>query len=639
MHARWMTAIVLLSGLALSHQAVAQAVGTAVTYQGRLDNGGLPATGPHDLRFTLYDALSGGSPVGPTLCVENLIPGSDGTFTTVLDFGNQFTGPRRWLQIDVRADVGTACGVAAGYTPLLPRQELTPAPHALWAEQAGASATLGGNPPAFYTNASNLSAGTLPSARLAGAYTGAVTFSNAANAFSGSGAGLTSLNASNIASGSIADARLSSNVALLSGSQTFSGQKSFSAASIFNAAGAPFSVASSGLVANLNADLLDGLSSAAFAAATHSHDASAVTTGVLSDARLSSNIPRLNAAANFTSTGSFGGSLGVGTSSPSSLLELRTADPQLRVRNTNDTGGGVILNTFGSLQLGLFNPSGAAWGVVPAGGYRSVLAMDNQGRVGSTTNTSAGPVYRNLLDDGSGRLGIGTSSPGAPLDVRVNATQGLQVRLDGGLIPGIAVVGGGGNAGVMRMRNAIEVWPSDDATRAGKVDVRAANGAATVTLDGSTGNIAANNLAAVKGVQTFTESRDSPRGFIGIGQFAVLDTVSATAPANGFYMIFATLTCHIDTTALINGKASMELKLDENTPGQSGILTNTRFTCKSGDHDGSTLNIVWTKPVVAGTTYTFQTSTYVYRDYGSGLATGHYWSSTLHVLFVPNALP
>ena len=36
------------------------AQGTAFTYQGRLNDGGIPATGNYDLAFTLYSAISGG---------------------------------------------------------------------------------------------------------------------------------------------------------------------------------------------------------------------------------------------------------------------------------------------------------------------------------------------------------------------------------------------------------------------------------------------------------------------------------------------------------------------------------------------------------------------------------------------------
>ena len=50
-----------------------------------------------------------------------------------------------------------------------------------------------------------------------------------ATSFSGNGSALTSLNATNITSGTLNDARLSSNVALLSGLQTYTGLKTFSA--------------------------------------------------------------------------------------------------------------------------------------------------------------------------------------------------------------------------------------------------------------------------------------------------------------------------------------------------------------------------------------------------------------------------
>ena len=38
--------------------------GTAFTYQGRLNDGGNPATGLYDLRFGLYDAASAGGQQG-----------------------------------------------------------------------------------------------------------------------------------------------------------------------------------------------------------------------------------------------------------------------------------------------------------------------------------------------------------------------------------------------------------------------------------------------------------------------------------------------------------------------------------------------------------------------------------------------
>ena len=54
-------------------------------------------------------------------------------------------------------------------------------------------------------------------------YSGTVIITNAASTLSGNGAGMTNLAAGNIASGSLDDARLSSNVPLLNGTNVFTG--------------------------------------------------------------------------------------------------------------------------------------------------------------------------------------------------------------------------------------------------------------------------------------------------------------------------------------------------------------------------------------------------------------------------------
>jgi len=66
-------------------------------------------------------------------------------------------------------------------------------------------------------------------------FTAPVIITNAASTISGNGAGLTNLAAGNIASGSLADARLSANVALLNGTNTFTGTNAFSVAPIGSA--------------------------------------------------------------------------------------------------------------------------------------------------------------------------------------------------------------------------------------------------------------------------------------------------------------------------------------------------------------------------------------------------------------------
>ena len=69
------------------HPATALAQGTsAFTYQGRLNDGGVPAGGSYDLRFTLYDAASGGNPVGGVL-TNAATAVTNGLFLVRLDFG------------------------------------------------------------------------------------------------------------------------------------------------------------------------------------------------------------------------------------------------------------------------------------------------------------------------------------------------------------------------------------------------------------------------------------------------------------------------------------------------------------------------------------------------------------------------
>lgn len=101
------------------------AVGTAFTYQGKLNDAGSAANGLYDFQFRLYDASAGDGQVGSTISVAN-VEVEDGLFTVELDFGSVFSGAGRWLEIGVRP------GASGGpYTLLSPREQLKPAPYAL----------------------------------------------------------------------------------------------------------------------------------------------------------------------------------------------------------------------------------------------------------------------------------------------------------------------------------------------------------------------------------------------------------------------------------------------------------------------------------------------------------------------------
>lgn len=146
--------------------AVAAPLTDAFTYQGRLEQNGVGVNGVHDLRFALYDAASGGLPLGGVELCLNDVPVVDGRFSVQLDFGAAFEGSRRFLQVQARQDAVRECGDLAGFVTLGPRQELTVAPVARYAVEAGNAGTLGGLTPSFFTNASSLQSGTLADARL-----------------------------------------------------------------------------------------------------------------------------------------------------------------------------------------------------------------------------------------------------------------------------------------------------------------------------------------------------------------------------------------------------------------------------------------------------------------------------------------
>ena len=105
--------------------------GDAFTYQGVLTEGGSIASGTFDLQFALYDAETGGTPVGMVITNASVAV-VEGLFSTHLNFGPVFTGAAYWLEIGIRTNRSDG-----QFTLLHPRQLLTPAPYALHALAAG----------------------------------------------------------------------------------------------------------------------------------------------------------------------------------------------------------------------------------------------------------------------------------------------------------------------------------------------------------------------------------------------------------------------------------------------------------------------------------------------------------------------
>jgi hypothetical protein len=209
--------------LALAAPSLAQPLTSAFTYQGELTDNGTPVAGAYDLEFRLYDSAAGVTQIGPTLCSDNLAV-VNGRFTVSLDFGAQFAGQTRYLEVRVRPDSGLTCGNASGLTTLAPRTTLSAAPNAAFALSASTATNttqLNGQPASFYTNAANLT-GTLPNARTTGSATNTpstLVLRDASGSFSGAvitatnfvgfGGNLTGLNAGNMTAGTLDNSRTS----------------------------------------------------------------------------------------------------------------------------------------------------------------------------------------------------------------------------------------------------------------------------------------------------------------------------------------------------------------------------------------------------------------------------------------------
>ena len=139
------------------------AQGTALTYQGRLTDGGPNANGAYDFTFQLFDAASGGTSQSAVLAT-NAVSLSDGLFTVTLDFGAApfSAGAARWLEIKVRTN-----GVGA-FGTIVPRQQVTATPYAIVAGNAVAvSGTVAASQITGMISSNNIGAESITSTMLA----------------------------------------------------------------------------------------------------------------------------------------------------------------------------------------------------------------------------------------------------------------------------------------------------------------------------------------------------------------------------------------------------------------------------------------------------------------------------------------
>jgi fibronectin-binding autotransporter adhesin len=187
----------------------------------------------------------------------------------------------------------------------------------------------------------------------------------AATSFAGAGSGLTSLNASNLASGTVPSARVSGAYGGITGVGTLtslavSGQITSSLAT----GTAPLAVTSTTVNANLNADLLDGSHASAFALASHTHawgdvsktgssladlatrSAADLSSGTLASARISGSYTGITAVGTLTSLAVTGVSTLTGDVVAGAIR--RATSDGADNDSLNIAGGGAAASTRGS---------------------------------------------------------------------------------------------------------------------------------------------------------------------------------------------------------------------------------------------------------------------------------------------------
>lgn len=252
------------------------------------------------------------------------------------------------------------------------------------------------------------------------------------------------------------------NLAYLNSNQTFSATQNFAPP-----AGAPFTVGSSNKVSSLNADLLDGLDSSAFAPGNHAHDASVIVSGTLADARLSANVALRGGTNSFTASNIFSGVLiALNTSNQlagrftgdGTALNLSNAVSTTALQNNSITAAKIapaqVVKTLNGLTDAVALAPGANITITPAGntltiastgGGNATNAWNLTGNAGTTSNDFLGTLNNQPLElrvNNSRALRLEPNNGGTP-----NIIGGFQYNL---VAPGVvgATIAGGGDVGI-----------------------------------------------------------------------------------------------------------------------------------------------------------------------------------------------
>ena len=456
------------------------------------------------MTFALFATNSGGNTVaGP---MTNSVTGvTNGLLAVMLDFGNSvFTGSNLWLEIGVRTNG------AASFTTLSPRQPILPMPYAIMANSASnllgtlPLAQLGAGTASISISGSAVTAAngvvttgnyadpgwitSLAGSKISGNISGnAITATTASNVvsgiaitnafitnsvFAGNGFGLTNLNATNLV-GTIPDARLSTNVALLNGTNVFTGTNTFAGV----------------LIATNWNNLIYGTFAGNGGGLTNIYATNLV--GTIPDARLSTNVAMLNGTNLFTGTNTFAGVTvltnwnnliyGTFTGNGGGLTNIYATNlvgtiPDARLSTnvamlngtnlftgTNTFAGVTVLTNWNNLIYGTFAGNGGGLtniyatnlvGTIPDARLSTNVALLNGTNMFTGTNTFAGVtvltnwnnlIYGTFAGNGGGLTNLNATNlvgtiPDARLSTNVATLNGTNLFTGTNTFAGVTVL-------------------------------------------------------------------------------------------------------------------------------------------------------------------------------------------------------
>jgi hypothetical protein len=441
--------------------AVRAAAPEFMTYQGFLVDGNGNALAPstpanYPVIFRIFTAPTGGSRLWSE---QQIVTVDKGNFSVILGEGTPVSGetPKPLLSSVMagpnNADRYMSLSVTIGSTTseMLPRLRLLPGPYAFSATSANQIVNPTGTPVLTYANSRVEVTGNLASSGV----------------ISGNGSGLTgltaaqipALSAASLTTGTLADARLTPNVALRAGGNAFTGNQTIAG---------NLAIAGTGIPLNFGASLGDKIS---LYGASGNHYGLGIQAGTLQihtdslDSRIAFGYGS-SAAMTETMRITGGGNLGLGTTTPAEKLQISEfttgASSYLSLR----TGGGNLHRA--GIKLRHFNDT-----------HGFDIESDERGAnngLNILRYPGAAPSSAMFIDRFSGNLGVNTTTPAAKL--HVNGT--LAISGANTLELGAGVAGKEGSAGKIGYQaftaNALDIIGAGTTFANRKVKVWAAGG-------------------------------------------------------------------------------------------------------------------------------------------------------------------